>query len=89
MSRAKKSTLEELEPWLREVRTLGIEGLVETANGAFYKRRTAILHFHEDAEGVYADVKVDGEWQRVQVNAERGKRTVLKMLKAQYTTPGA
>jgi hypothetical protein len=38
-------------------RRLGIEGLVEKKNGAFYRRRVGILHFHEDEDGVYADVK--------------------------------
>jgi len=86
VSRAKQRTLQELEPWLQEVRALGIDGLVEKANGAFYKRRVGILHFHEDGDGVYADVKVDGEWQRVQINGVQGKRAVLKMLRTAYVT---
>ena len=84
MSRAKKSTLQQLEPWLQEVRALGIDGLVEKANGAFYKRRVGILHFHEDGDGVYADVKVDGDWQRVQIDRADGKRAVLRMLRDEH-----
>ena len=63
---------------------LGIDGLVEKANGAFYKRRTAILHFHEDDAGVYADVKVAGDWERVPVDGARGKQRVVRLLRAEH-----
>ena len=82
--RAKKATLQRLDRWLDDVRGLGIEALVEKANGAFYQRRNAILHFHEDADGVYADVKVGGDWQRVQVDGDVGRRTVVDLLRAEY-----
>ena len=84
--RAKKATLQALEPWLVEVRAIGIDGLVEKANGAFYQRRNGILHFHEDADGVYADVKVGGEWERVQIDKAQGKREVLTMLRNEYAS---
>ena len=76
MRRARKATLDRLEPWLDEVRELGIDGLIEKANRAYYQRRVAILHFHEDEAGVYADMKVEGDRQRVQVDDDRGKRRV-------------
>jgi hypothetical protein len=82
--RATKATLQTLEPWLGEVRALGIDGLVEKANGAFYRKRVGILHFHEDAEGVYADVKVAGDWTRVQVDRDQGKRRVLALLRKEH-----
>jgi hypothetical protein len=80
-----------MEPWLDEVRGLPIDGLVEKANGAFYQRRIAILHFHESDDGVYADVKVDGEWQRVQIDRGHGKRKVIGLLRREYasTPPSA
>lgn len=82
--RATKATLMELEPWLADVRALGIDGLVEKANGAFYRKRNPILHFHEDADGVYADVKVAGDWQRVQLDRGHGKRTVIGLLRKEH-----
>jgi hypothetical protein len=88
VSRATKATLEQLGPFLDDVRHLGIDGLVEKANGAFYRGRVAILHFHEDADGVHADVKVDGDWQRVQVDRAAGKRTVLGLLRKQHPCSG-
>ena len=84
MARAKKTTLQQLDAWLDDVRALGIDGLVEKANGAFYQRRNGILHFHEDADGVYADVKVGGEWQRVQIDRAPGKRRVVTLLRKEY-----
>ena len=85
MARARKATLQQLEGWLDEVRGLGIDGLVEKANGAFYRRRVGILHFHEDDDGVHADVKVGGEWQRVQIDGASGKRKVIRLLRSEYT----
>ena len=82
--RATKAGLARISPLLASVRALGIDGLVEKANGAFYRRRVAILHFHEDAAGVYADVKVDGDWQRVTVGSSAGDREVLALLRGEH-----
>lgn len=79
-------TLEQLRPFLDDVHAVGIDGLIEKANGAFYQRRNPILHFHEDAEGVYADVKVSGAWERVQVDRGQGKRRVIGILRREYRT---
>jgi hypothetical protein len=84
VGRATKATLERLDGWLDDVRGLGIDGLVEKANGAFYQRRNPILHFHEDALGVSADVKVGGEWQRVQIDGAAGRRKVVALLRNAY-----
>jgi hypothetical protein len=86
MGRATKATLQQLDPWLDEVRGLGIDGLVEKANGAFYQRRVGILHFHEDPTGVAADVKVQGEWQRVPIDRAAGRRKVVQLLRQEYVT---
>ena len=84
MARARKATLERLAPFLEEVRAIGIERLVEKANGAFYRGRVGILHFHEDAAGVSADVKVAGDWQRVAVDTAAGRRRVLQLLRREH-----
>jgi hypothetical protein len=84
MARAKKATLQALDSWLDYVRNLGIEGLVEKKNGAFYQRRIGILHFHEDEDGVYADVKLDGDWKRVPINDPEGKQQVIRLLMRGY-----
>jgi hypothetical protein len=64
--------LDALEPLLTELR--GIGGLTERSRGVFYRRSNAFLHFHEDGDDVYADVKLDGtsfERRRVRTAAER------------------
>jgi hypothetical protein len=61
--------LDELEPILIEIRKL--EGLTEKKRGTFYCRGNAMLHFHEDAAGFFADLKIDGEFERFAVNTKR------------------
>lgn len=58
MKHASAATLAELDALLREIRTLA--GLVEKSPGCFYRKGRAYLHFHEDAAGLFADVKLDG-----------------------------
>jgi hypothetical protein len=84
VGRAKKQTIEALAAVYAEVRALQIPGLEIKANGAVYQKRNGILHFHEDGTGVQADVKVNGEWQRVEVNDAAGKRKVVALLKRHY-----
>ena len=66
-----------LEPLLVRVRTL--EALRERKPGTFYRRSDAFLHFHEDPAGFFADVKIDGEFQRFRVTdpAEQDALAVL------------
>jgi hypothetical protein len=85
MGRAKKVTIDALAPLYDEVRALGIDGLVVKANGAVYQKRNGILHFHEDATGVQADVKVGAAWERIEVNDAAGKRKVVALLRRHYT----
>lgn len=86
MGRATKQTVESLAVLYEEVRGLGIEGLIVKANGAVYQKRNGILHFHEDASGVQADVKVDGEWQRISVATAAGRRKVVTLLRRHYAS---
>ena len=57
MKHASAETLRLLQPLLDELRQL--DRLVERTPGAFYLKSKAFLHFHEDASGLYADVKLD------------------------------
>jgi hypothetical protein len=49
--------LRNLEPVLRALRKHG--ALIERTPGSFYLKSSAFLHFHEDAAGLFADVKED------------------------------
>jgi hypothetical protein len=68
--------LDRLEPILREIRKLG--GLTEKKRGTFYDRGNAILHFHEDPAGFFADLKIDGEFVRLAVNTKREAAVFLR-----------
>ncbi len=41
-----------------------LSGVVERSPGVFYRRSRPFLHFHEDGEELFVDIKVDGEWVR-------------------------
>ncbi|MEP6661371.1 MAG: hypothetical protein ABJD24_15770 [Acidimicrobiales bacterium] len=66
-----------LEPLLVRVRPL--EPLRERKPGTFYRRSDAFLHFHEDPAGLFADVKIDGQFQRFRVS-DRAEQDALVAL---------
>jgi len=76
MKHAGPNALDELEPILREIRK--VEGLTEKKRGTFYYRGSAMLHFHEDPLGFFADLKVDGEFIRLAVNTKREEAEFLR-----------
>ena len=66
---AGSAALDRLEPLLAHLRAL--PGLKETARGVFYRKSRAILHFHEDPAGLFADVRdAEGEFMRLRVETE-------------------
>ena len=76
MKHAGPEALDRLEPILIEIRKL--EGLTEKKRGTFYCRGNAMLHFHEDPAGFFADLKIDGEFERFAVNTEREVAAFLR-----------
>lgn len=58
MPRADADALARIAPVLRQLRD--IKGVREERPGIFYARREAFVHFHEDAGGLYADLKKSG-----------------------------
>jgi hypothetical protein len=64
---ATQDDLDRLEDLLAELRAL--PELQERKRGSFSLRSRAFLHFHEDAGDFYADVKLDGTFQRMRVTA--------------------
>ena len=47
--------------------------------GIFYRKGKAWLHFHEDKAGLFADLRVNAEWERFRVS-EAEERANLLML---------
>ncbi len=69
MKHATVAALDRLEPLLAELRAL--PGLREKSRGVFYRKSAAYLHFHEDREGLFADLRrTDGEFERHRVETE-------------------
>ena len=80
MKHAGKAALDALDDLLSNVRAL--TGLKEKSRGVFYKRASAFLHFHEDTEGLFADLQIDGSWERFCVNTQEERLKLLARIKA-------
>lgn len=73
------AALDELEGVLHELRA--IDGLTEKKRGVFYRRSRAFLHFHEDPRGLYADVRVDTDFERFRVTTKSERRRLLSLVR--------
>jgi hypothetical protein len=51
--------------------------LKEPRPGVFYRKGKAFLHFHEDASGLFADLRVSEEWERFRVSEAEERATFL------------
>jgi len=51
--------------------------LVEKRPGIFYVSGKAFLHFHEDPAGLFADLRLGGDWQRFPVNSPEEQAALL------------
>jgi hypothetical protein len=75
MRHAREEALNELEDVLTAVRAF--DGLKERKRGAFYRKSAGFLHFHEDPEGLFADLKVGGDWERFRVSTPEEQSDLL------------
>jgi hypothetical protein len=77
---ATETALDRIEPLLREVRR--IPGLVERKRGIWYRESSGFLHFHEDPAGLFADLKIAGDFERFRVSTGAEQRAFLRRLRA-------
>ena len=75
MRHATPAALDALAPLLDDLR--GLDGLTEKKRGVFYRRSRAFLHFHEDPAGLFADVRVSDEFERLPVTTAAQRRALL------------
>jgi hypothetical protein len=75
MKHAGPQALDALEGLLEQIRSC--DGLQEKVRGVFYRKSAAFLHFHEDPAGLFADVRLGSDWQRLPVNTPAQRKTVL------------
>ena len=78
MRHAGPQTLDQLGPLLTSIRRC--PGLRERSRGVFYHKSKALLHFHEDAAGLFADLRTESDWERLPVNTAAERRRVLRMV---------
>jgi hypothetical protein len=76
---AGRDGLDQVEPFLEQLRTLS--GLVERKRGVFYRKSKAFLHFHEDGSGLYADVKLTGDFERFRVETDEERDFLLARIR--------
>ena len=82
MKHAGSDALDALEPVLAAVRTLA--AAAERSRGVFYAKGRAVLHFHEDPAGLFADVRLDGpngRWSRLRVSTAVERSRFLASLR--------
>lgn len=79
MKHAGKDMLDQLETTLASLRQFA--GLVERQRGVFYRKGRAFLHFHEDPAGIFADARVDDEWERIKVTTPAAQRALVRLVR--------
>ena len=73
--------LDGIDDLLEQLRT--IDGLSERKRGVFYRKSKAFLHFHEDGDDVYADVRLDGiDFARRRVTTKTEQRALVKLVRS-------
>ena len=77
---ATQEDLNRVEALLAELRTL--PGLRERKRGHFSRGSRAFLHFHEHAGDLYADVRLDVEFERMKVTSPGEQAAFLSSVRA-------
>jgi hypothetical protein len=62
------------------IATVRAHGVKETRPGVFYRKGRAWLHFHEDRQGLFADVRAGDEWQRFRVSEPEERVALVAFL---------
>jgi hypothetical protein len=80
MKHASASALKDLTPLVERLRTY--DTLKEKRPGVFYRSGKAFLHFHEDPEGYFADVRTNptGEFVRLPVTTTAQQSSLIAMI---------
>ena len=78
MRHAGPATLARIEPLLEELRAR--PALQERRPGVFHLQARAFLHFHDDPTGVFADVRLTGEFVRLPVTTRSEQADLLERI---------
>lgn len=85
MKHAGQGSLDLLEDLLVKIR--GYSVLTERKRGTFYKKSSAFLHFHEDPDGLFADLKTGPDWERYRVSTKAEKAAFLDLVSRALAPP--
>ena len=77
MKHAGPEALDTLAELLAAVRA---RGLKEPRRGIFYRKSKAWLHFHEDRAGLFADIRLEAEWERFRVSDAAEQANLLRLI---------
>jgi hypothetical protein len=80
MRHAGESALDQLGDMLAALRRL--DGMKEKGRGVFYRGGRAFLHFHEDPDGLFADVGFSADFERSRVSTAAERTAFLRKVKA-------
>lgn len=80
MKHATEQTLAGLEPLLAKIRRL--PGLRERRPGTFYRSGSAFIHFHEDPAGIFVDLKVGSDWERLPASTGAERAALVRRARA-------
>jgi hypothetical protein len=86
MKHAGPDTLDELDDLLAEVRQH--PELRERKRGAFYRGSSGFLHFHEDQAGIFADLKINNQFERFRVTTPAERRSLIGRIRALLSSSG-
>lgn len=75
MKHASADAIAQLEPLLVQIRRYS--ELNEKRPGVFYLKSRAFLHFHEDAKGLFADVKLTDDFARFPASTEKQQHMLI------------
>jgi hypothetical protein len=76
MKHASSATLRQIAGLLAELRAL--PAVKEKSAGTFYCKGSAFLHFHEDPAGIFADLKIDGDWTRRNIDSKTAQAKLVR-----------
>ncbi len=78
MKHAGPATLARISPLLAELRARSV--LRESRPGVFYLNSRAFLHFHDDPDGIFADVRLATEFVRLPVTSGSQQADLLERI---------
>lgn len=80
MKHASAETITKIEALIDRIRSFS--GLTEKKPGIYYYKSSAFLHFHEDGDQIYADIKrVSAKFERLPVTTKTQQDHLLRIIR--------